>query len=94
MPDPSPDIWPIPITTAEPPTPTRYTCRQGLHHLVVGKELHEGEPATFCKWTACGQHDVPVDPMPVYVYAPFEVTCAGCLASVELRAMVRHKETP
>lgn len=61
-------------------------CNAGLVHLVVGQEVVSGVPETFCKWTACGKLDVPVERSPIAPFPAATVTCEGCRASDEFRA--------
>ena len=79
------------VRVADPPTPTRYVCRAGLAHLVVGQEIVPGDANTFCKWTACGKFDVPVEMLPVMVFPQVEVTCLECRLSKEFGDIMRMK---
>ena len=76
--------WRERLPSSEPPDPVSYMCNDGLKHLVVGQELHEGHPETFCKWTACGKYDVPADQSPLEgKFLPAWVTCEECKSSLE-----------
>ena len=74
------------LASADPPAPVSYMCNEGLKHLVVGQEVVDGVPGTFCKWTACGKHDVPSDPSPWAGFPPAWVTCPDCRKSAEFKA--------